>query len=141
MRTKDRIHGSTDSNTRCALCNVYDEDHNHLFFNCTYSTDVWTVVASKARISWPIRPWEQLWAWTIREFGSMSNPRHCMAGLVLASTVYGLWAERNHRVHSLVYRSPHKVSEEIIQSIRLKLTTITSKLGVPTTDLRRRHIG
>ncbi|KAB5516198.1 hypothetical protein DKX38_026846 [Salix brachista] len=91
--TKDRIHGSTNSNPKCALCNVHDEDHNHFFFNCTYTTDVWTVVASKAQISWPIIPWEQLWAWTIREFGSRSNPRHCMAGLVLASTIYGLWAE------------------------------------------------
>ena len=102
LRTKDRIHGSTNSNPRRALCNVHDEDHNHLLFNCTYSIDVWTVVASKAQIIWPIRPWEQLWAWTIREFGSRSNPRHCMVGLVLASRVYRLWAECNHRVHSLV---------------------------------------
>ncbi|KAJ6421775.1 hypothetical protein OIU84_029046 [Salix udensis] len=69
----DRVHNSSNPNPMCALCMSEGEDHNHLFFDCSYSTEVWRGVSSKAQISWPGVPWSQGWEWAVMKFHSRNN--------------------------------------------------------------------
>ncbi|XP_021716731.1 uncharacterized protein LOC110684601 [Chenopodium quinoa] len=42
LKTRDRLHNQWDiSDKKCLLCDVCDENHSHLFFECFYSSRVW----------------------------------------------------------------------------------------------------
>ncbi|KAG2283276.1 hypothetical protein Bca4012_051952 [Brassica carinata] len=38
------------ANPLCLLCNSHDEYHNHLFFECGYNFDLWSLVSSRCRV-------------------------------------------------------------------------------------------
>ncbi|KAJ6423559.1 hypothetical protein OIU84_024514 [Salix udensis] len=66
---------------------------------CVYSAEVWREVTLRAIINWPALPWERAWEWAAKEFTNRSNPNQNLVGMILAATIYHLWAERNNRLH------------------------------------------
>ena len=47
------------SDSKCGLCQSETESHDHLFFNCPYSSRVWRVLKNKCNVSWGDRPWNE----------------------------------------------------------------------------------
>ena len=45
--------------------------------------------------------------------------------LCLASTVYAIWAERNNRYHSHTSRDVNSIVANILELVRLKLSTLS----------------
>ncbi|KAJ6422907.1 hypothetical protein OIU84_023944, partial [Salix udensis] len=129
LRTLDRLHNN--SQRTCLLCNVHEETHCHLFFECTYSISIWQEIKARAQMVWTPAPWPQAWAETVHRYCNKSNPRHKLVGLALASTVYHLWRERNSRAFNSHFSNAQQTQEAIIQSMRERLGGINEGIRPP----------
>lgn len=127
LKTMDRLHGPAGpSNVTCVLCNREPETHCHLFFNCSFSKQVWEAVNFKARIQWPGLPWDQLTIWAGNNLNKKSQINCQIARLVLAASVYHMWREQNRRVFSNQRQGRGYIAEEIFQVIRTHLSCMAS---------------
>ena len=86
----------------CLLCNLQVESRNHLYFDCGFSYDLWTLIASRSRII-PRRSWDE----TILQMQSLPSEKAFRLLVLLSwqATLYWLWNERNNRLHSNTFRS------------------------------------
>ncbi|CAL5338646.1 unnamed protein product [Camellia sinensis] len=50
------------------LCGANGEDHDHLFFQCPFSSKVWTVVLTKCNANWQSTSWLGLIEVVTRDF-------------------------------------------------------------------------
>ncbi|GFY80551.1 ARM repeat superfamily protein [Actinidia rufa] len=78
------------------LCNQGAESHEHLFFSCIYSGQIWTRVLDMFRMNRSVSGWssELFWAAQNLECASFGN----VYKLVLFAVVYHVWGERNARI-------------------------------------------
>ncbi|KAJ9536659.1 LOW QUALITY PROTEIN: hypothetical protein OSB04_un000132 [Centaurea solstitialis] len=79
---------------KCSLCGVVMDSHQHLFFECTYSSNVWSQV--KDAIGWRDAP--QLWDGIMVALSGPTPPKKFIHKIGLAATVYMVWKERNRRL-------------------------------------------
>ncbi|XP_074306170.1 uncharacterized protein LOC141641407 [Silene latifolia] len=82
---------------RCVLCQVAVESHEHLFFSCTFSQDVWN-----ALLQWMHLCSRSVSLWTeLRWMAQTKGQRHwknMWRKACLAAAIYYLWQERNQRI-------------------------------------------
>ncbi|KAJ6379767.1 hypothetical protein OIU76_016421 [Salix suchowensis] len=83
----DRLHNQPQPQAPCLLCGSQVEDHNHLFFKCTYSAEVWREISLKAQVSWSSVPWRQAWEyWAVALYGTGHHViKNHILGMVLAA--------------------------------------------------------
>ncbi|GJW46878.1 RNA-directed DNA polymerase, eukaryota, reverse transcriptase zinc-binding domain protein [Tanacetum coccineum] len=119
-----------DVNTRlvssCSLCGGQPDSHNHLFFKCGYSTQVWDHMKDLAALSNVVGGYKDV----VDFLTSYANRRSCksvIAKLVFSASVYYIWQERNARLFSNQKRSSIQLTEIITSVIRLKLITCSFK--------------
>ena len=62
LGTQDRIHQPV-LNLGCLLCGEETEDHDHLFFKCRVSNQLWTGIATHGGFHTPQLLWEYLIVW------------------------------------------------------------------------------
>ncbi|XP_022019843.1 uncharacterized protein LOC110919900 [Helianthus annuus] len=124
--TQDRIlrwnHAVTGSMNLmcCLLCYSEIETHEHLFFECQYSSSVWHKVRQKACMESVQHSWDEISAWLVARAKSKSV--ESIAGrLVVAATAYAIWCERNSKFFNNRLRPPEKVADFIIDTVRAKL--------------------
>ncbi|KAJ6387043.1 hypothetical protein OIU78_016881 [Salix suchowensis] len=91
---------------------------------CAYSAEVWREVTLRAIINWPALPWERAWEWAAKEFTNRSNPNQNLVGMILAATIYHLWAERNNRLHMQVFCSAKHTTDKTLNAIRDKIASL-----------------
>jgi hypothetical protein len=61
LRTMDRLSSAgIIQNATCIFCGLQTETHEHLFFICTTSRQVWETVTARANIYWPCCNWSNL---------------------------------------------------------------------------------
>ncbi|KAJ6724821.1 hypothetical protein OIU85_022712 [Salix viminalis] len=104
LRTMDRAHGITLGNQTCKLCNRADETHEHLFFQCPFSTKVWLSVKTRANILWPNLRWSDLLSWVLHRVKKKDSINNYIGSLAFTSTAYHLWQERNRRIFQNNYQ-------------------------------------
>ncbi|KAJ6315125.1 hypothetical protein OIU78_018586 [Salix suchowensis] len=121
----------------CVLCGVHEEDHNHLFFNCTFSNAVWRMISLKLQVTWPTVPWLQAWEWACDGHASRSQHHSHVLGMALAATVYHLWSERNRRLHHQQHGSVQKLWENICGSVRDRLANLNEVCLLPESIRRQ----
>lgn len=119
LKTLDRLSraGITD-NMICQLCKREGETHNHLFFHCNYSKEVWDRVSDHGQIQWPSIQWDHLLQWATSTLATKKDIKSHIAKTTLSVAVYYLWYERNNRTFNNIHRPPQELSKEIIQLIR-----------------------
>ncbi|KAI8524764.1 hypothetical protein RHMOL_Rhmol13G0174400 [Rhododendron molle] len=74
----------------CSLCNSKDESHQHLFFDCPFSTVVWHSLVAKNRVQGLSNNLGETLNWycsNVTGIGLTSTTLKC----TFATTVYGLW--------------------------------------------------
>jgi hypothetical protein len=120
LRTMDRLHGVVTTTT-CILCGLHTETHDHLFFECSYTSLVWTSICRRANQHWPCKPWTQLLHWSATHYNQRNNSDHIIARLLLSATVYYLWYERNNRVFVNISQPHQTTVEAIYQQIRTRI--------------------
>ena len=105
--------------TLCLLCNTQLETHDHLFFECQYSRQLWTFMSFKGGFSTPNSQWGNLVIWLSSNWKGKSLLVKSWK-LCLAISIYHLWKERNRRFHSQRSLTVQEKVEVITEEVRLK---------------------
>ncbi|KAJ9536674.1 hypothetical protein OSB04_un000147 [Centaurea solstitialis] len=123
LPTQDRIlewkHDPPD--LVCSLCNLQMDSHNHLFFQCTFSRQVWVQVLAK--INWIDVPcsWDAL-VDMLSDAGS--RPKLLVQKLTIAAAVYHVWCERNRRLFQgssmPIPKLVHTIHSEVLDRVAWK---------------------
>lgn len=120
--TKDRLlRWGLQVSPLCALCNTAVESRNHLYYECPYSKDLWSLTASRCALT-PLYDWEP----TVSQMISLPRnknrrPRTLLVLLGWKSTIYWLWTERNERLHSNKFRSVDVLFRIIDRQLRNRI--------------------
>ncbi|KAJ6674332.1 hypothetical protein OIU79_021509 [Salix purpurea] len=126
LNTADRVHGEIC--TRCVLCNEDEETHGHLFFNCSFTAGIWAVTGRRAQVRWPAND-QDIFHWASLNLQGILDAKHIIAKLILSSTVYFVWYERNNRIFKHQFTPREQIQKDIIGLVRDRLSTIlTSKI-------------
>lgn len=114
--TRDRIISwGLQTSPLCLLCNTAPESRNHLFFECPYTWNIWSVMALRCGIT-PERNLSR----TLEQLHAMSSrsPKGILTLLCWQGCIYWSWSERNGRLHRNIFRSPESMSRFLDRQIR-----------------------
>ena len=117
--TRDRLIGwGLQVPPLCLLCNIADESRDHIYWDCRFSFDLWSMVASRCRLN-PQRNWES----SLAQMISLPPPSTARSLTLLGwqATLYWTWNERNSRLHSNQFRSVDALFSLIDHQIRNKI--------------------
>lgn len=130
LHTRDRlISWGLNVPTSCLLCNSTAESSQHLFFNCPFSSAVWSFFTSKANVSPP-----PLFEHCLRWIKDPSRDGNIALILKLAfqASIYTIWKERNGWLHSNISRPSCALIVDIQNIIRYRLDPLSrSQMFVP----------
>lgn len=106
-----------DISISCLLCSVHDENRDHLFFKCHYSSQVWRLVLSRFGNSISIfQTWNNVIDWMLNR--SSNGQSKILKKIACQATVYHIWKERNSRLHTDSSISPITLFNQIDRVIR-----------------------
>ncbi|KAJ9536688.1 hypothetical protein OSB04_un000161 [Centaurea solstitialis] len=94
----------------CPLCECCLDSHDHLFFTCPYSKDVWRKVKREVGL----HGFPESWTLIMDLLNEGRGPAKLIQRLALAATVYFVWMERNTRL----FRKTKRVGMQIFKDIR-----------------------
>ncbi|KAG5565583.1 hypothetical protein RHGRI_001484 [Rhododendron griersonianum] len=117
----------------CSLCLNGVETHEHLFFSCPYSKEVWQVVLSKNHITRSALGLLGEIDWVCSRMSGASI-RCRVYKLSLAASIYWIWRERNNRVFQGKSLPAPLLSSHIIAEVR---ACLYSWRGLQRTDEAR----
>lgn len=102
----------------CVFCRSGVESRGHLFFKCSYSRRIWKEGMSRCNVLNPPVDWDEVVKLGMRKWNKKSlNANICR--LVLSSTVYNIWRNRNEIKHG----NHPKTEEHILQKIFWEVRT------------------
>ncbi|XP_019084301.1 PREDICTED: uncharacterized protein LOC109125941 [Camelina sativa] len=119
--TRDHLRGwGMNILAACVLCSTGLESHHHMFFNCSYSSEIWCSFASRV-LPIPPRSIDE----AISQILLLNQPHQAMDSailkLLLQTVVYHLWKERNSRIFSATSSPPAALRLVMDRSMRDKL--------------------
>lgn len=102
----------------CLLCNIADETRDHLYWECDFAYELWSLVAGRCRIR-PHRNWES----SLNQMLSLPPPSTTRSLTLLGwqATLYWVWNERNNRLHANQFKSVDSIFSIIDHQIRNKI--------------------
>lgn len=125
MVTRDRLIGwGLIVPSNCVLCVGHDENRQHLFFDCAYSSRVWSFFCSRLQLV-PPQGFDAILRWLCAP--SRDKNITLIVRLIHQAVLYLLWKERNNRIHSAVEKPAGTLIAEIQQIIRLRLDPIARR--------------
>ncbi|GKC43215.1 reverse transcriptase domain-containing protein [Tanacetum coccineum] len=132
LKTQDMLRqwnvapGITLSSLMCPLCETQKDSHEHLFFDCRFSKQVWTHVKSLSGISNIPMGLSNIVDFLI-PLAKKKSARCVIAKLLFAASCYFIWQERNERLFSKKKRTCDQIMEIIKTNVRLKLLSCRFK--------------
>lgn len=111
---------------RCPLCRLQPDSHTHLFFECTYSMQVWNSVCPLAGMQNEPPSWDTIIAW-IQTISKRNSRKSVVPRLVFDAASYLVWQERNLRIYGKDQRREDQIRDVIIEVVRLKLMSLRFK--------------
>nr|XP_043611422.1 uncharacterized protein LOC122583015 [Erigeron canadensis] len=134
LKTQDRLKAwevgsATNLNLMCCpFCQKGIDSRSHLFFQCSFSLQVWGQIKHMANMSAVVESWDSIARWLISRSSSTQNSAESViARLLVAAASYFLWLERNSRLFSNTKCSEAQVREKIMTTVRLKLLSLKFK--------------
>ncbi|KAK6773868.1 hypothetical protein RDI58_029107 [Solanum bulbocastanum] len=98
------------------LCQLMNEDHDHIFFQCAYETKVWRSILHKQGITRSAMNWTNEIQWAIQYMKGRSNMTF-VCRIAMANTIYHTWLERNTRIFQQKQQSVSSLIRHIIHEI------------------------
>ncbi|GJT55811.1 reverse transcriptase domain, reverse transcriptase zinc-binding domain protein [Tanacetum coccineum] len=130
LKTQDRLRQwdvgpSIDLNLlKCPLCDLVPDSHDHLFFECSFSSQVW----SKVRVLMDAIPphLSDVVAFIVL-LSKGKTVVSIISRIVVVATSYYIWLERNGRLFKKKTSTPSQIVDVIFSTVRLKLVTFKFK--------------
>lgn len=123
LHTRDRLRNwGLSVPATCVLCNNSNESRDHLFFACDFSSDIWRFFCSRANLH-PPSSFSDCLLW-LHSSTSDSNLA-LIIKLSFQASVYAIWKERNHRIHTGSFMSSAQIIKEIQLTIRARLDPLS----------------
>lgn len=134
LYTDDRlVFFGTKSVSICSFC-PSQESHDHLFFNCPYTSQVWEQMLGRINVHWPPRPWKNWIALLATNKGK--SPKSILINLIFTTTLYHIWIERNVRKFQNCANPILVVVNKIHSVIRYRLMSLDKfSMGPQPNDL------
>ncbi|GJZ23567.1 RNA-directed DNA polymerase, eukaryota, reverse transcriptase zinc-binding domain protein [Tanacetum coccineum] len=127
IMTQDRIKiWKPNEDLKCSLYNSCIDSHDHLFFTCEFSKEVWNELHNMLNVRLSVR-----WNPIIREMVALPINRNIWSivrRIVLNAAVYCIWQERNHRI----FKNEKRDKEAIINL--MKENTMMKLMGLKVKD-------
>ncbi|GJZ84294.1 hypothetical protein Tco_0649633 [Tanacetum coccineum] len=111
---------------QCPLCDGQPDSHEHLFFDCTFSKQVWDSVKSLADLPNVIGSISVI-VDVLIPIAKRRSVRSVVAKLVVVACSYYIWQERNLRLFKNQKSTQAQVTDRVKSSIRLKLLSCSFK--------------
>ncbi|XP_075101608.1 uncharacterized protein LOC142177046 [Nicotiana tabacum] len=120
LYTKDRFSKwGIQVNQTCPLCDHEMEDHQHLFFTCKYSTDIWGKLLAWQGIARQVYGWEEEVEWATKHVTGKGSKAEVYR-ISMAGAVYHLWIERNRGIFQQERRSSGDITRQVIQEVHCR---------------------
>lgn len=104
----------------CALCLMAQESHDHIFFECEFSSQLWNSFASEFHLPQPLI--SDLAATAIASDPSLSrSSKGVIIRLLFQVIIYQIWKERNRRIFTSTSSTVASVRVEADRIIRDRL--------------------
>nr|XP_043615886.1 uncharacterized protein LOC122587786 [Erigeron canadensis] len=132
LKTHDKMKqwdagGNTNINLLCcSLCKSGPDSHEHLFFECKYSLQVWNSVKQIAGMHHISAKSDDVVACLLPRARS-NSAKNVIGKLLVAASVYFVWQERNNMMFSSKVRSATQLKDVIVSTVRLKMATLNFK--------------
>lgn len=124
LPTRDRLQSwGLKIPDNCLLCNVVPESRSHLFFDCTYTTQVWKSFFSHPRLN-PPTCLDTIVNW-VRYECSISK-LNIICKLLLQATIYEICKERDVRSHRAETKPSSQVTRKVQSILPRKLAGLHS---------------
>ncbi|PWA73992.1 reverse transcriptase zinc-binding domain-containing protein [Artemisia annua] len=126
LMTQDRIAiWKPNDDMKCVFCKLNQDSHEHLFFQCKYTKNVWIEMQKlmDKRFSFT-------WHSIIDEFSQLKANRSIWSiirRLVLGATIYFIWQERNTRLFKNSERKGEVLIQNIMDSIKCRIMSFVVK--------------
>ncbi|XP_071728519.1 uncharacterized protein [Rutidosis leptorrhynchoides] len=135
LKTQDKLQTWEVNDTQillCSLCNSCPDSHNHLFFDCPFSNEVWRKAQQVIKLPF--------WSFNWKDFPGIISPiaslNSANAKLMYAATIYYIWQERNRRLFKGLKRSPARLYDDIVSTVRIKLLSVRFKESRQVKELK-----
>ncbi|PWA74721.1 hypothetical protein CTI12_AA251010 [Artemisia annua] len=116
---------------------TYDIDsHDHLFFNCSYTSELWAKVMHKLKMHNSNTKWEEVIVSFVECYNG-SSLGSITRRLCLAASVYMVWHERNKRLFKDERRSVEDLFKCFCVTIRMRLATLKMKYSKAVSDTEK----
>lgn len=104
----------------CGLCTCAFEDTDHLFCECVFVREVWTLIQTWRRLTAPPSQPEDISSWwdQVNRDGS-SNQKQNVRGALL-TTWWNIWLKRNRRIFNNISCTVNKVAYFVTEDLDLR---------------------
>ncbi|CAL9232954.1 unnamed protein product, partial [Arabidopsis halleri] len=127
LSTGDRmLQWNRGASVTCSFCNNAPESRDHLFFACSYTSQIWKALAKQLYQARYSTNWYSLLN-TIT-VGWQDRKKSFVARYVLHATLYTIWRERNGRKHGEKPNPAPLLTTWIDRQVRNRLSSIR-KIG------------
>ncbi|GJX51416.1 putative reverse transcriptase domain-containing protein [Tanacetum coccineum] len=131
LKTQDKVQQWDIRNNNlnllcCPLCKTQADSHAHLFFECSFSQQVWSLIRHLAGME-NVPPILYDIVMHLLPLSHKRTARSIVGRLILAAAAYHVWIERNNRLFKNAKRTPEEIRDMIMVTVRLKLITLRFK--------------
>lgn len=109
-------------NMTCSLRNFANENHEHLFFQCSYASSLWRSVLSLNGVPNLSMDMYQIISWAVQNRKGKSF-KHKLLKLSLCAAVYHIWQERNFRLFQTKPKPVVDLLSNLIEDIRWRVAS------------------
>ncbi|XP_024004923.1 uncharacterized protein LOC112082062 [Eutrema salsugineum] len=124
MHTRDRLRlWGIAVPPGCLMCDAADETGQHIFFDCAFSHEIWHTFNSAANVT-PPTDFDLCLLWL--KSPSRDANKSLILRLAFQASLYGIWRERNARLHNASSTPASTIITEIKKRIRCRLDPLSS---------------
>lgn len=141
LTTRDRLRQwGMNVPAACVLCASGLDTHDHLFFECQFSRSVWVSLARRISED-PPTSLSSASTWVLSVQSSPPHYASKILKLLLQTSIYMIWKERNHRVFSAEARTISSTKSLVDRNMRNRLVSISPQDPVSQISLLGFYFG
>ncbi|GJT71235.1 RNA-directed DNA polymerase, eukaryota, reverse transcriptase zinc-binding domain protein [Tanacetum coccineum] len=134
LLTQDKIMAwGVQTGLLCSLCKKVNDSHDHLFFQCDYSKEVWNRMATMMNMDKIDYQWNEVVS-DLLKYKHGKNIWSAVRRISFAAMIYYIWQERNQRIFRGENRDTNDLFKAISEVIKLKQMNIKVR---NTADVRK----